>query len=30
MKTTVRALFVGINQYEGNVVIDRIATNPYL
>ncbi len=30
MKTTVHALFVGINQYEGNVIIDRMATFPPL
>lgn len=30
MKTTVRALFVGINQYEANVVIDQMATFPAL
>ena len=30
MKTIVHALFVGINKYEGNVVIDRIATFPPL
>ena len=30
MKTIVHALFVGINQYEGNVVVDRIATFPPL
>ena len=30
MKTTVYALFVGINQYEANVIIDRIAVFPAL
>ncbi|MEO6759393.1 MAG: caspase family protein, partial [Saprospiraceae bacterium] len=30
MKTTTYALFVGINQYEANVVIDRMATFPAL
>ncbi len=30
MKTTVHALFVGINRYEGNVIVDKIATFPAL
>ncbi len=30
MKTIVHALFVGINKYEGNVIVDRMATFPPL
>ncbi len=30
MKTTVFALFVGINKYEANVIVDRMATFPPL